>query len=266
MADYVRQGQDAKARILKEAEVRRRKAPGPGPAEHRARIRAGQGAAAARDLREARWRKAEDLLQAEHHGPGPEPARRGLSAEGGGVMKNLAIARRYAKALLHDRPAGRPDRALPERAAVRCRSGGGRPPAGAGHHQPALRKRGAQAGPARRSSDELDAFRAVESFLVLLFEKGRFGFLGAINDFFQKLADELKGVGRATVTSAGELSAEAVERIREALSQRTGKDIVLEVKQDPEPDRRGHHADRRSCVGRQHQDAITQHERIFKKG
>jgi F-type H+-transporting ATPase subunit delta len=46
------------------------------------------------------------------------------------------------------------------------------------------------------------------------------------------LADELKGVARATVTSAGELSADAVERIRTALSKRTGKDIVLEVKQD----------------------------------
>jgi F-type H+-transporting ATPase subunit delta len=75
--------------------------------------------------------------------------------------------------------------------------------------------------------------RAVESFLVLLFEKGRIGFLGSINDFYQKLADELKGVARATVTSAGELSADAVERIRSALSKRTGKQILLEVKQDP---------------------------------
>jgi F-type H+-transporting ATPase subunit delta len=57
--------------------------------------------------------------------------------------------------------------------------------------------------------------------------------LGAINDFYQKLADELKGIARATVTSAGELSADAVERLRAVLSKRTGKDIVLEVKQDP---------------------------------
>jgi F-type H+-transporting ATPase subunit delta len=68
---------------------------------------------------------------------------------------------------------------------------------------------------------------------MLLFEKGRFPFLQPINDFFQKLSDELKGVGRATVTAAAELSAEAVERIRGALSQRTGKDIVLDVRKDP---------------------------------
>ena len=80
----------------------------------------------------------------------------------------------------------------------------------------------------------LDLFlKAMESFLILLFEKGRFGFLGHINDFYQKLADELKGVARATVTSATALSADAVERIRAALSKRTGKDIILDVKQDP---------------------------------
>jgi F-type H+-transporting ATPase subunit delta len=47
------------------------------------------------------------------------------------------------------------------------------------------------------------------------------------------LADELSGLGRATAISAQELSAEAVEQLRAALSRRTGKNIVLEVKQDP---------------------------------
>jgi F-type H+-transporting ATPase subunit delta len=75
--------------------------------------------------------------------------------------------------------------------------------------------------------------KTMESFLILLFEKGRFGFLEHINDFYQKLADELKGVSRATVTSASRLSADVVERIRAALSKRTGKDIILDVKQDP---------------------------------
>jgi F-type H+-transporting ATPase subunit delta len=43
----------------------------------------------------------------------------------------------------------------------------------------------------------------------------------------------MSGLGRATAISAQELSAEAVERLRAALSRRTGKNIVLEVKQDP---------------------------------
>jgi F-type H+-transporting ATPase subunit delta len=81
--------------------------------------------------------------------------------------------------------------------------------------------------------DQLNLSRAVASFLFLVFDKGRIGFLSTINEFYQKLADELKGVARASLVSATELSSETVEKIRTALSKRTGKDILLEVKQDP---------------------------------
>jgi F-type H+-transporting ATPase subunit delta len=73
----------------------------------------------------------------------------------------------------------------------------------------------------------------MNSFLLLLFEKGRVGFLSNINDFYQKLADELKGVARASLVSAKELSSETVEKIRASLSKKTGKDIILEIDQDP---------------------------------
>jgi F-type H+-transporting ATPase subunit delta len=147
-------------------------------------------------------------------------------------MKNLAIARRYAKALLmigqQDEQTERYRRELHSVATLvtgdrRLEQAITNPLYGS-----AARKRVLQSLIGR-----LTLSKAVESFLVLLFEKGRMGFLGSINDFYQKLADELKGVARATVTSAGELSADAVERIRDVLSKRTGKDIVLEVKQDP---------------------------------
>jgi F-type H+-transporting ATPase subunit delta len=68
---------------------------------------------------------------------------------------------------------------------------------------------------------------------LLLFDKGRIVFLGDINEFYQKLADELKGVARAQLVSAVELSSETVEKIRTALSEKTGKEIILEVDQDP---------------------------------
>ena len=80
---------------------------------------------------------------------------------------------------------------------------------------------------------KLDLSKVMTSFLKLLFDKGRFGFLGAINEFYQKLADDLKGVARASLVSANELSSEAVEKIRKALSKKTGKDIVLDIKTDP---------------------------------
>ena len=81
--------------------------------------------------------------------------------------------------------------------------------------------------------EKLNLSRVVESFMLLLFDKGRFGFLNNINEFYQKLADELKGIARATLVSATELSSEAVEKIRTILSQKTGKDVILEIKQDP---------------------------------
>jgi F-type H+-transporting ATPase subunit delta len=82
--------------------------------------------------------------------------------------------------------------------------------------------------------DGLNLSQAMTTFLHFLFDKGRIGFLGNINDFFQKFADELKGVARASLVSATELSSETIDKIRSALSERTGKDIILEVEQDPE--------------------------------
>jgi F-type H+-transporting ATPase subunit delta len=68
---------------------------------------------------------------------------------------------------------------------------------------------------------------------MLLFDKGRIGFVGDIDEFYKKLADELKGVVRAGLVSATELSGETVRKIRKALSNKTGKEVSLEVKQDP---------------------------------
>lgn len=75
--------------------------------------------------------------------------------------------------------------------------------------------------------------KVMTAFLLLLFDKGRFGFLSNINEFYQKLADEIKGVAHASLVSATTLSSEAVEKIRSSLSKMTGKDIVLDIHQDP---------------------------------
>jgi F-type H+-transporting ATPase subunit delta len=147
-------------------------------------------------------------------------------------MKNFAIARRYAKALLLiGQQDGQTERYRAELQSVAGLVAGDRRLDQAINnplYESSARKRVLQSLIVR-----LKFSKAMESFLVLLFEKGRFSFLGHINDFYQKLSDELKGVARATVTSASELSTDAVERIRAALSQRTGKDLILDVKQDP---------------------------------
>ncbi len=75
--------------------------------------------------------------------------------------------------------------------------------------------------------------RIIKSFIMLLFDKGRIGFLREICEFYKQLADELKGVVHATLVSATQLSAEATEKIRQGLAKRTGKDILLDVEEDP---------------------------------
>jgi F-type H+-transporting ATPase subunit delta len=148
-------------------------------------------------------------------------------------MKNLAVARRYAKALLLiGKEDGQTDsyrKELSEFADLMAR-------------EDALNQ--AITNPLYESSgrrsvlqaviDKLDVSKTMKSFLLLLFDKGRIGFVDSIDDFYQKLADELKGIARASLVSATALSEEAVEKIRTALSDKTSKEIILEVEQDPE--------------------------------
>jgi len=81
--------------------------------------------------------------------------------------------------------------------------------------------------------DRQNASGILGTFLLLLFDKGRIKFLSSINSYYQKLADEMQGVARASLISATELADDTTEKIRAALSKMTGKDIKLEVKQDP---------------------------------
>lgn len=147
-------------------------------------------------------------------------------------MKNLAIARRYAKALLL---IGKEDdqtekyreelagiTALIQREKILEQA-----------IMNPLYDAGGRKNVLTSIIDKLALSRVMRSFLTLLFDKGRFVYLSSINDFYQKLADELKGIARASLVSATELSSETVEKIRATLSKQTGKDIILEVEQDP---------------------------------
>jgi F-type H+-transporting ATPase subunit delta len=148
-------------------------------------------------------------------------------------VKNLAIARRYAKALLLiGKEDGQTDTYREELGAfanlIDQEKG----------IQQVLVNPLYDAGGRKKVlvtlMEKLNLSQGVTTFLLFLFEKGRIGFVSNINDFFQKFADELKGVARASLVSATELSSETIDKIRSALSERTGKDIILEVEQDPE--------------------------------
>jgi F-type H+-transporting ATPase subunit delta len=147
-------------------------------------------------------------------------------------VKNLAIARRYAKALLLiSKEDGQTENYRKELDGVVTLLA--RDKALAETISNPLYNAGQRRKVLENVVEKLGLSKVMTSFLLLLFDKGRIGFIANINDFFQQLADELKGVARASLVSATKLSKEAVEKIRTALSKRTGKEIVLEVEQDP---------------------------------
>ena len=76
----------------------------------------------------------------------------------------------------------------------------------------------------------LDGFTS--SFLVMLAMKNRLELLDEITGYLKTLAMEEKGEAVAEVTSASELSADAVKKLEEALSGITGKKITVVVTVD----------------------------------
>lgn len=147
-------------------------------------------------------------------------------------MKNMAIARRYAKALLLiGKQTDQAEAYRDELNGVASIIDG----------NPALAQ--ALVNPLYGAADRKKVLEKViggltlsdvmKAFLLLLFDKGRIGFLAVINDFYQRLADDLKGIARATLVSASALSAGTVDKIQGSLSKRTGKEVTLEVEQDP---------------------------------
>lgn len=147
-------------------------------------------------------------------------------------MKNLTVSRRYAKALiLIGQEDSRAEQYNTELESV----------VGLFDSQKAFEK--ALTNPLYNKNDRKRVLQAVlaatelsvimKSFLNLLFDKGRIGFLREIASCYKDLADELKGVVKAGIVSATELSSDAVNKIKEALSKKVGKNIVLKVEQDP---------------------------------
>ena len=81
--------------------------------------------------------------------------------------------------------------------------------------------------------ERLGLSKVMTSFLFLCFDKGRIQYLGDIYRFYEKLTDELANIVRADLVSAVELPEESIARIRDALSEKTGKEVRMEVSVDP---------------------------------
>lgn len=66
-------------------------------------------------------------------------------------------------------------------------------------------------------------------FLGLLLSKGRFCFLGQIEESYRRQADELSGILSAKITAATELDDVQQQAIATGLEKQTGKQIALTV-------------------------------------
>ncbi|MFO8057962.1 MAG: ATP synthase F1 subunit delta [bacterium] len=69
-------------------------------------------------------------------------------------------------------------------------------------------------------------------FLQLLNQKGRLVFLEKIAEAYHEILDEGEGRVQAEVTSAAALSAEDEAKLKQALSEVTGKQVILSVSVD----------------------------------
>ena len=71
-------------------------------------------------------------------------------------------------------------------------------------------------------------------FLELLIDKKRFELLPLVGVGLGKLIAEKNNIAKAVVRTARPLSAQAQERLKAGLKQFAGKNIELEIKEDPE--------------------------------
>lgn len=72
----------------------------------------------------------------------------------------------------------------------------------------------------------------MKTFLSLLLEKDRIGYIPQIDLNYRKFADELSGVVRAKITSASKLTKARAEALQKGLEKQTGKQVVLSVETD----------------------------------
>jgi F-type H+-transporting ATPase subunit delta len=72
----------------------------------------------------------------------------------------------------------------------------------------------------------------VRNFYAYLIDRRRLVDFAAIREEFERLADEASGLVTAQVTSAGPLDDRRKDRLQRALSQRTGREVRLEITVD----------------------------------
>jgi len=147
-------------------------------------------------------------------------------------VKNLVIAKRYAKALfdlaLDGGWIGQYGRELTD--FVRLMND---VPQMANAIQSPLYPEPARLGVFSSVAEKAGLSPVVKSFISLLIEKRRVQHLPEIAEYYHKLIDEHSNVAQAQLTSATELDEQVLNDIAQTLEKMTGKKIVIQFEQDP---------------------------------
>lgn len=83
-------------------------------------------------------------------------------------------------------------------------------------------------------AQQIDASQLLRSFYSFLIDQRRLVDLDAIREEYARLAEDAAGVTHAQVVSARPLRDDQRERLKRALSTRTGKQLEIEVSVDPD--------------------------------
>ncbi len=147
-------------------------------------------------------------------------------------MKNTALARRYAQALIdigkEDNNFERYGKEIRDILAVL--SGDDNLYKVLLNPMFKLEEREALAG---GIADKLGASETVKKFFTLLVTSGNLRLIDDIVLSYARLEDELAGRVRATIVAPGELSKTLLDDVKSRLSKETGKEIVLTFDKDP---------------------------------
>jgi F-type H+-transporting ATPase subunit delta len=146
-------------------------------------------------------------------------------------VKNLIIAKRYAKALFNlAQEDGKVEQYGQELDGFVRLSG--ELPDLANAIQNPLYPEAARKSVFHSVADQVGLSPILKNFINLLIEKKRVQNVGEMAEYYHKLIDEYANVARAQITAATGLDEDVIREIAQTLEKMTGKHVVVEFQQD----------------------------------
>jgi F-type H+-transporting ATPase subunit delta len=146
-------------------------------------------------------------------------------------VKNLIIAKRYAKALFSLAEGDGKVEQYGQELDGFVRLSGELPELANAIQNP-LYPEAARKSVFHSIADRVGLSQILKSFINLLIEKKRVQNVGEIAEYYHKLIDEYANVARAQITAATQLDENVIQEIAQTLEKMTGKHVVVEFQQD----------------------------------